>query len=105
MRVQVGSNTANPSEVPSMCADITGNTVGTGPVGGGGFQVPGINLYAFQPSADLRLSGWGGGNNAGAESFVTGLNPNSASGGGTAFSGQKVAVRTGNLSTGCTIGY
>jgi hypothetical protein len=106
MRVQVGSNTSNAAEIPSMCAEIDSNTVGTGPVGGGGFQVPGINLYAFQPSADFKLNAWPGPfNNAGAESFVAGKNPGSASGGGSAFVGQKVAVRTGNLTASCPIGF
>src|SRR5206468_2222322 len=36
MRVQVGSNTSNASEVPTMCSLISANTVGTGPTGGGG---------------------------------------------------------------------
>jgi hypothetical protein len=104
LQMRVGSNTSNPSEVPSLCAAISGNTTGTGPPSAG-FVAPGISLYAFQPSAVFKLAGgFPGPDNAAAESFVGSNNPGSTTGVGAGFTG-RAAVRTGTISQSCTLGF
>jgi hypothetical protein len=106
IRVENGSS-GNASFNPTMCASVSGNTAGTGPADGFGDTQPGITLFKRSTLSTTYVFGLTGlapspATAAQTETYATGLNPASAVGGGF-YAGKKVAVRTGNNFTSCTL--
>jgi hypothetical protein len=108
LRVDSGSS-GSVSFNPTVCADITGNTSGSGPVDGSGDRNAGIDLYKRSTSSSTYKFGIVGlspspATAAQTETFVTGLNPASTTGSGF-YAGKKVAVEVGNNFTSCTLPF
>ena len=108
IRVENGSS-ADAAFNPTMCANISGNTAGSGSADAFGDKPPGINLIKRSTSSTTYVFGLVGlspspATAAQTETYVTTQNPSSALGAGF-WAGKRVGVISGDQFTSCTLPF
>jgi hypothetical protein len=108
MRADIGDS-GSASFNPTLCSQISGNTTANGGPDGFGNTDPGLEIDKESTSAATYKFGIVGlapspATPTQTESYLTGLNPGSALGGGF-FAGKKVAVLNGDNFTSCTLPF
>jgi hypothetical protein len=108
MRIDDGSS-GSATYNPTLCADITANSSGTGPPDGFGDVPSGIVLFKRSTVFNTYAFGLTGlapspASAAQAESFVAGLNPASVLGSGF-YAGKRATVLTGDQFVSCALPF
>ncbi|CAA9218073.1 MAG: hypothetical protein AVDCRST_MAG57-441, partial [uncultured Blastococcus sp.] len=98
-------NTDDPARAPKICATIRANAAPGGTPDSFGNSTPGIVIWEFELAAGA-FSAFTGlspspASSEQAESYLTGLNPGSALGGGY-YAGKRVAIDDGHTRNACT---